>query len=444
MGALIELGLITYNGQKRDEEEESEAIDGNATRQREKSFNRKSNGLRVDGDDRFTMIGLDNEIPLGYDDYETMSQLPIATERDEKDVDDELAFALASHGVVREYSSALNSANQRWKTRGDEHPCLSSISRPSTFDPQPSIEQESRRKRSRRRLIANLAIGVTTALLASWFLWCGVAAWHTDSQASGLTPPASNQVVYQTTNIEDLVAGDTVIAMNPETGEVGAKKVLQTFERVADHLQIVTFEYGDGTSQIIETTDEHPFWLRFEKTWTRAADLKPGDTVTGPNDEIQIVTDNYREEYPEGIEVYNFEVEDWHSYFVFANCSRAPPVLVHNSGCKQGDVVTYREYKALREKGSSLRGHHVPQAKRLKQHDINPDDGTVVVLEHKPHVRTRTWGRRGSKTAKDEADLSLRDSEALDLLDPAVEELGSDVADRIRALNLENFPDLYD
>ena len=180
-----------------------------------------------------------------------------------------------------------------------------------------------------------------TIVLCGWFGFCGSRAAINDSiqgaadlsspTASSLQSQASNQVSYQTKNIEDLVVGDTVIAMNPETGEVAPKKVLQTFERVADHLQIVTFEYSDGSSQVIETTDEHPFWLRFEKKWTRAADLKQGDTVTGPNDESQTVTDNYREEYPNGIAVYNFEVEDWHTYFVFANGSRAPPVLVHNA-----------------------------------------------------------------------------------------------------------------
>jgi len=335
------------------------------------------------------MVGPDNEIPLGYDDYEAMSQLPIATERDEKDVDDELAFALASHGVVREHSSALNSANQRWKTRGDERPCLSSISRPSTFDPQPSIEQESRRKRSRRRsTLSNIAIGVTTALLAGWFAWCGIAAWHTDSQASSLKSPASSQVVYQTVDIETLKPGDTVIAMNPETGEVAAKKVLQTFERVADHLQIVTFEYSDGTSQVIETTDEHPFWLRFERKWTRAADLKQGDTVTGPNDEIQTVTENYRQEYPNGITVFNFEVEDWHTYFVFANGSRAPPVLVHNANYKKGPrgervdtrytedhhavpwnnkAHPHQQHKLVRRAGVNLEKHEV-NLRRLQGH----------------------------------------------------------------------------
>jgi len=184
---------------------------------------------------------------------------------------------------------------------------------------------------SQRRTVGNTLIGVTTALLAAWFAWCGIAAWKNDSALSSFKALAPSQISYQTENIEDLRAGDTVIAMNPETGEVDSKQVVQVFERVADHLQLLTLRSSTGERQLIETTDEHPFWLALQREWKRAADLKAGDTVTGPNNEIQTVISNEREEYPEGITVYNFEVEDWHSYFVIANGVRAPPVLVHNA-----------------------------------------------------------------------------------------------------------------
>jgi len=283
------------------------------------------------------MIGLDNEIPLGYDDYEAMSQLPIAIEHDDEEPDD-LALMLAAHGVIQECSSALMSADRRSQARSDECSLVSDAirtSQPTTDEeiPTPSSTLENpKRKRSRRRSIGNIAIGLITALLACWFAWCGIIAWQKDTQASSLQP----QVSYQTIDIEKLKKGDTVIAMNPETGEVAAKKVLQTFERVADHLQIVTFENSDETWQTIETTDEHPFWMKSKRMWKTAEKLDIGDDVTGPSGEVQIVVDNFREEYPEGITVYNFEVEDWHTYFVLANGSRAPPVLVHNSTCEAG------------------------------------------------------------------------------------------------------------
>jgi RHS repeat-associated protein len=110
---------------------------------------------------------------------------------------------------------------------------------------------------------------------------------------------------------------------------------------------------------------------------------------------------------------------------------------------KVGDVMTYRDYKAARKKGSSLRGHHVPQQQRLKEVGIHPDDGTVVVLEGKKHGKTRTYGGKGSKAAREEAGKPLGDSEALDLKDPPVEELGDDVQQKIKDLNRENHPDQF-
>jgi len=279
-----------------------------------------------------------------------MSQLPTSVLHVDENAD-KLALTLAAHGVITEHSSALMSANRRSQNRPHMQ-ARDSENAAATVDVQPrtdrqSPKQEPTRNLNRRRHAACFGIGALTILLASWFGWCGIAAWRSEPTVSSLQPSVS----YQTKNIEDLVAGDTVIAMNPETGEVGEKKILQTFERVADHLQIVTFEYCDGSSQVIETTDEHPFWLRFEKKWTRAADLKQGDTVTGPNDEIQTVTDNFREEHPDGITVYNFEVEDWHTYFVFANGSRAPPVLVHNADNYTKDQIAKRMGRVSEGKG---------------------------------------------------------------------------------------------
>ena len=290
------------------------------------------------GDDRFTMVGPDNEIPLSYDRYKAMKQLPMAIEHDDEDPYD-LALLLAQHGVITEHTSSLMSAYQRSK-RSDNRPRLSNSAHPSTLNPQPSTDpqpapssapEKPKRKRSRRRMIGNIAIGLTTALLAGWFAWCGIDAWQNDPQVSSIKSQASNQVVYQTVDIETLQPGDTVIAMNPETGEVAAKKVLQTFERVADHIYYLFFESDNGDIQVIETTDEHPFWVESEKAWKKAMQLELGDQVMGPNSECQSLVLSQFEAYPNGIEVYNFEVEDFHTYFVFADGTNASPILVHNA-----------------------------------------------------------------------------------------------------------------
>jgi hypothetical protein len=132
-------------------------------------------------------------------------------------------------------------------------------------------------------------------------------------------------------NIEDVRRDDLVLAKNPETGELAAKRVERNFERVTDHLRILRIRNADGTEQTIETTNEHPFWVP-SRGWVNAGDLAPGDSVTHTDGlAAELIASTY-EPHPEGIPVYNFEVADLHTYFVAAS-PRAPPVLVHNANC---------------------------------------------------------------------------------------------------------------
>ena len=62
-----------------------------------------------------------------------------------------------------------------------------------------------------------------------------------------------------------------------------------------------------------------------------AGDLEPGDTVTGPNGELQHLLTTQYEHHPDGIPVFNFEVTDYHTYYVAENGARATPLLVHNA-----------------------------------------------------------------------------------------------------------------
>jgi hypothetical protein len=72
--------------------------------------------------------------------------------------------------------------------------------------------------------------------------------------------------------------------------------------------------------------------------YVEAKDLKVGDVFIGANGELTTLTETYREEFPNGIMVYNFTVADNHNYFVIANVEAyengASVVLVHNSNQK--------------------------------------------------------------------------------------------------------------
>lgn len=80
---------------------------------------------------------------------------------------------------------------------------------------------------------------------------------------------------------------------------------------------------------MINTTLSHPFYV-VDKGWVIAKDLIVGDVfklANGEETEVKVLS---TEELENQINVYNFEVEDWHTYFV-----SGLGVLVHNT-CSQG------------------------------------------------------------------------------------------------------------
>ena len=52
--------------------------------------------------------------------------------------------------------------------------------------------------------------------------------------------------------------------------------------------------------------------------WVEAKDLRVGDVFLGADGKLSTLVQTCREEYVDGIAVYNFEVADNHNYFVIA------------------------------------------------------------------------------------------------------------------------------
>src|SRR5207244_3197833 len=72
-------------------------------------------------------------------------------------------------------------------------------------------------------------------------------------------------------------------------------------------------KYGPQAGTHILTTSNHPFWVE-GKGWTKVRDLRSGDeflTYNGVKATFRIVDLDAFES-----EVYNLEVEDFHTYFV--------------------------------------------------------------------------------------------------------------------------------
>jgi hypothetical protein len=124
---------------------------------------------------------------------------------------------------------------------------------------------------------------------------------------------------------------------------IGLKPVKETYQRVSYHLRHLTFETADGTQQTLSTTDEHPFWSVTAEEFIEAGSLIVGHSVTGPNGETQTLVSSAREEFPDGVPVFNFQVTDYHTYFVAASADK-PVMLVHNSDCNP-TVIAYVDGK---------------------------------------------------------------------------------------------------
>ena len=78
----------------------------------------------------------------------------------------------------------------------------------------------------------------------------------------------------------------------------------------------------DGTT--VTTTPTHPFYQP-QKGWIDAIDLRAGDILVRSNGEYVVVEAIEHELLESPITVYNFEVEDFHTYHV-----GSASVLVHN------------------------------------------------------------------------------------------------------------------
>ena len=121
-------------------------------------------------------------------------------------------------------------------------------------------------------------------------------------------------------NIEDIRPNDLVWAENPNTGHKHLKKVVQTFVKKTEQLVTLNVE-----GQKITTTPEHPFYV-LKKGWMVAAELCTGDQLVSLSGKPVIIESIQHEILEVPVPVYNFEVEDFHTYFVGSSS-----VLVHNT-----------------------------------------------------------------------------------------------------------------
>ena len=160
--------------------------------------------------------------------------------------------------------------------------------------------------------------------------------------------------------IENIKVGDKVVSTNPDTFETAEKTVLETYIREVS--QLVHLIIND---ELITTTADHPFYVK-NQGFINAGELQVGDEVVSSNANAYLVENVYIEivECPET--VYNFQVEDFHTYHV-GNIS----VWVHNADYKTERRVPQDKETVLKTKDYKATNHKVKGAKVYKGKDGN-------------------------------------------------------------------------
>lgn len=163
-------------------------------------------------------------------------------------------------------------------------------------------------------------------------------------------------------NIEDIKINDFVWSYNPDSSETGLKKVVDTYQGVADSTIHLTIG-----SEIVETTKNHPFFTI--DGWKDAGNLNTNDKVKSKNGNWeQIKAVNYSSISKK---VFNFTVKDWHTYFVGST-----EWLVHNSCYKR----TF--FKAFPKLKGKVVVHHAVEQQVLKKYPGLFDDDFIHSLEN--------------------------------------------------------------
>ena len=150
----------------------------------------------------------------------------------------------------------------------------------------------------------------------------GITELASNAQQAGVCFVAGTPVLTasEPKPIEDIKAGDMVWAWDESTGEVALKQVVETYVNETTEL---THIFVNGEE--IVCTSTHPFYSPV-KGWTAAAKLRAGDILVLVNGEYVVLEKVQHELLESPVKVYNFQVEDYHTYYVADS-----GVLVHNS-----------------------------------------------------------------------------------------------------------------
>lgn len=208
----------------------------------------------------------------------------------------------------------------------------------------------------------------------------GIAAF-TGGASKSMTCFVAGTMILTVTGlvaIENIKAGDKVISTDPETMETAPKTVLETYIREDSKLIHLVIN-----GEEIITTETHPFYVQ-SRGFVEAGKLLVGDKLLDVNGNVILVENFDVELTEEPVTVYNFQVEDFHTYYV-GECG----VWVHNAEGYSENLIPNkkdglrRENKVqseLQEKYPKSEGYKIESERLLRDSNgkkaIDPETGT--------------------------------------------------------------------
>jgi len=188
--------------------------------------------------------------------------------------------------------------------------------------------------------------------------------------------------------IENIKTGDKVISTNEDTLETAEKKVLETYIRETTELVHLTIN-----EELISTTFDHPFYVK-DRGFVNAGELVVGNVLLDSKSN-NLYVENIRIEITENpVTVYNFQVEDFHTYHVGNTC-----VLVHNASYDE-KVARLERYK---KQGADFEKETKPKLQKTQTDVVEQ-----ITVKTKSGTKTRLdfLGKKGDAIVPTEAKSS--------------------------------------
>ena len=151
--------------------------------------------------------------------------------------------------------------------------------------------------------------------------------------------------------IEEIEVGDKVLSFNEDTGDSDYKEVVRLFRNTTEK-----WVHIDVNGETITCTPEHPFYILnaedtpivdfegrdasdYQGQWVKAESLKIGHKVLLSNGKNGIINSVETEDLDDPVATYNFEVQDYHTYYVGSE-----GILVHNACGGENNILKNIEY----------------------------------------------------------------------------------------------------